>query len=1020
MQSRLMTVIAGIVALPFGSVPVLQAGSAPNLLNISASVVQFNPTGVGSTSTLDFTPSIYNPGTAPVTITGFSITGALSADFSVNSGSCPISPNTLLPGYFCYPNLSFTPSAAGLRVANMVVKDVGGAPQTVVLTGEGLAATKAVTFSVPEVTFPSVPIGLPAQNAPTAFVQAQNTGTASVNVQSVGIVGPNSQDFQIVSNSCSTSIPAGGLCYLTLSFLPTATGLRSANLQFVDDAPGGVQSLPLVGAGSPAVNMLQFFPTAVAFTPTGTANSEPAQITVQNTGSEPVTINGFLVAGQNASSFSLVQNYCQPIPYTLAAQSQCYLEIQFTPEAVGTRLANLEIIDSAPGSPQIVPMEGAGTGANISLSFNPSPDVFPPTTQGQSYYGYVYLQNLGPGTAQISLQTKGIDAADFSVTNYCSPLYPNGFCYVPVTFTPSALGIRVATLVATDSVSGQTQSVVLIGSGLPSGFALSASFPTFTPVLVGNASQGVFDVSNYSQSSVTITQFTLTGGAKSDFGILQNGCSIGTVLNQFSSCQVTVLFTPSAAGARIAEINIGYSGGSGPVSVPLAGTGLAPSRTITFSTSGNSSELAFGGQPLGVPVDGLASIVNTGTEAVTITGVSLAGVDAKDYAIVGNQCPQTPATLAPASNCPVSVQFTPSVLGTRLARLQVTDDASGNPQSLPVVGFGINGAPALQISPNTLSFNPEPLGSSFQQTVTLQTASGIPVSFSGVHIAGPNASDFTSANNCPATITSYCDVYVTFTPSVTGLRIAELQIQDNATGSPQIIPLAGLGTMLPPPAGAISLSPNPLTFMQAEGVGYTESTSLTVINTGTANVLLTDFHIGGRAAGDFGIQTNTCPLSPAPLVPNQPCYITIEFTPTTTGVRLATFKVTDNATGSPQSISIVGEGVAVVKSLQVTPTTVTFNATPVGTTDYNGGTVNIVNTGTVPVTLKSFAFSGANQGDFTIAYNACPSPTLNAGSSCQISLNFTPSAAGTRTAELTIESDATPAKQAVQLTGTGL
>jgi hypothetical protein len=68
--------------------------------------------------------------------------GAQASDFSVTPGFCPLSPNSLGPGQYCSPSVSFTPSAVGLRLATMVVNDVGGAPQNVILTGEGLAATK--------------------------------------------------------------------------------------------------------------------------------------------------------------------------------------------------------------------------------------------------------------------------------------------------------------------------------------------------------------------------------------------------------------------------------------------------------------------------------------------------------------------------------------------------------------------------------------------------------------------------------------------------------------------------------------------------------------------------------------------------------------------------------------------------------------------------------------------------------------------------------------------------------------
>lgn len=1012
MRHRSVNVIGGLVVLGFANLAVLQAGSAPNLLTISPSITVFTATGVGSTTYLDFTPTINNPGTAPVTITGFSVVGAQASDFSATPGFCPLSPATLGPGQFCSPSVTFTPSAVGLRLATLVVNDVGGAQQTVILTGEGLAATKTVNFSVSELTFASTPIGL--SNSPIGFVEVQNTGNAAVNVTSVAIVGPNSQDFKVISNFCTPSIPASGYCAVDLSFVPTTTGLLHASLQITDDAQGGVQSLPLVGLGSPAVNMLQFFPAAVAFSPVGTSVGEPSQITVQNTGSEPVTINGFLITGQNATDFLLVENYCQPIPYTLAAQGECFLEMQFTPGAVGTRLANLVVVDSAPGSPQTVAMEGAGLPSSVSLSFTTSPADFGLTPLGQTPFNYVYLENAGTTTAQVSLQIQGMDAGDFSETGNCSTLFPESSCFIPVYFTPSALGLRVATLVATDSVSGQSVSVVLIGSGVPSGLPVSVSVPTFSTVAVGNTTEGYFYFTNVGTSPLTITQFALTGGAKSDFGILVNSCSVGAVLNPFEQCAATLTFTPSGSGTRVAEIDIGYSGGSSTLSVPLAAVGLPVSRVITF----NSTGIELGAEPLGEAVGGSVSVENTGSEAVSFAGVSIAGPAAQDFAITGNQCPHPPATLAAGTSCQVTVQFTPSALGLQLARLQLADNASGSPQSLPLVGFGVSGSPAIQVEPTAVSFFSEPLGSSTQLDVDLFTVSGAAISLSNFKITGPNASDFTLVNDCPTTLTTSCEVYITFTPSVTGLRVAELQISDNATGSPQIIPLAGVGMTVPTPAGAISLTPNPLAFAQVQGIGYTSSTSISVTNTGTASVLLSKFQIGGKAAKDFGIQSNGCPLSPSSLAPNQNCSIAIEFTPSAAGVRLATFTLTDNASGSPQSISIVGEGAAAVKTLQVTPGTLTFSPTTVGSTDFDGGIVSIENTGNVPVTFKNFGFDGADPGDFSVGVTFC-GPTLNPGYNCQIYLNFTPAATGTRTAALAIESDAANGTQSVQLTGTG-
>jgi hypothetical protein len=493
----------------------------------------------------------------------------------------------------------------------MVVNDVGGAAQTVLLAGQGLAAVKAVSFSVADLTFPDTALNLPPQSAPIGYLYVYNVGTAVLNVESVGIAGPDPHDFQIIGNSCNaTSIGIGGSCYVSVSFDPSATGLRGASLQVFDDAPGGMQAVPLAGAGEPPMTSLQLFPTAVAFAPTGTASSEPAQITIQNNGSEPVTINGVLVTGPNATDFLLSQNDCQPIPYTLAVGGGCYLEMLFTPGAVGARLANLEIVDSAAKKLQIVPLEGSGVVSTISLDFSPNPVVFNLTTVGQTYYGSFALQNLGSGTAQISLQVSGIDASDFFLPYYCNVLGPGEYCYMQLNFTPSAPGIPGAALVATDSVPGQSQSVLLTGSDAPAGTPLGASGPSFPPVLAGTATQGSLTVYNESASPVTITQLTLTGGAKSDFGILDNNCPVGSALNPGYSCTVLLTFTPSAANTRIAQINIAYSGGSAALSLPLAGTGLPVTRTISF----NPSSVDFSAVQLGTPQTYSPSIYNAGND----------------------------------------------------------------------------------------------------------------------------------------------------------------------------------------------------------------------------------------------------------------------------------------------------------------------------------------------------------------------------------------------------------------------
>jgi hypothetical protein len=85
----------------------------------------------------------------------------------------------------------------------------------------------------------------------------------------------------------------------------------------------------------------------------------------------------------------------------------------------------------------------------------------------------------------------------------------------------------------------------------------------------------------------------------------------------------------------------------------------------------------------------------------------------------------------------------------------------------------------------------------------------------------------------------------------------------------------------------------------------------------------------------------------------------------------------------------------------------------VGTTSA-AQTVTVANTGTAALKIISIATSGAFSRTTT-----CKS-SLAAGSSCQISVKFTPTTTGALTGAVTITDNATDSPQTINLTGTGM
>ena len=108
-----------------------------------------------------------------------------------------------------------------------------------------------------------------------------------------------------------------------------------------------------------------------------------------------------------------------------------------------------------------------------------------------------------------------------------------------------------------------------------------------------------------------------------------------------------------------------------------------PSPVVTLSPT----DIGFGNIYVGDDSpDQTVTLTNTGSVSLTITSISLSGKDKNDFAQT-NTC--TGAAIAPGGSCTVSVNFSPSVPGSRSASLTFTDNASDSPQEVSLGGRGL-------------------------------------------------------------------------------------------------------------------------------------------------------------------------------------------------------------------------------------------------------------------------------------------------------------------------------------------
>jgi FG-GAP-like repeat/Abnormal spindle-like microcephaly-assoc'd, ASPM-SPD-2-Hydin len=225
------------------------------------------------------------------------------------------------------------------------------------------------------------------------------------------------------------------------------------------------------------------------------------------------------------------------------------------------------------------------------------------------------------------------------------------------------------------------------------------------------------------------------------------------------------------------------------------------------------------------------------------------------------------------------------------------EGVGSNPASLVV--FLQGSFPVASATPTELIFTPQAVGStSTPQTVTVRNTGTLAVSLSSVTIAGLNAADFAQANTCGSNLAggASCQISVTFTPAAAGNPVATLSVADSAVGSPQTVALVGTGLG---PVG--SLSPSSVTFTsQYVGTSGLPQT-VTLTNTGNGELTIAS---AATSPSDFG-SLNACGGS---LAAGASCAIGVFFDPTAGGTRTGTLTITDNAAGSPQTVTLTGSG----------------------------------------------------------------------------------------------------------------
>jgi hypothetical protein len=300
-------------------------------------------------------------------------------------------------------------------------------------------------------------------------------------------------------------------------------------------------------------------------------------------------------------------------------------------------------------------------------------------------------------------------------------------------------------------------------------FALTSdgSSATLTPTTQDFGSKFVSFASasqsfTWTNQSVFPASVSLLSTGSSDFAVTSSLSDCANVASN-GSCTITVVFTPTAVGARTGTLTVGAPGST--LTATLTGTGLSP-----FTIS--AASLNFPNTVIGATASLSYNLTNAASIVFALPTFSISG----DYSYTTNCASTVPAS----SSCQINVTFAPQQLGLRTGTLTV--NAPGNPLAVALTGTGL---PSFTSSATTMTFANVDVGGSASQNITLTSLAPIPLPLPAIAVTGDYSYTTTCASIVPAN--ANCTITVIFRPTVTGTRTGTLTIQYGAGTLPTAI-----------------------------------------------------------------------------------------------------------------------------------------------------------------------------------------------------------------------------------------
>lgn len=761
------------------------SGTITVISDASNSPLTISLTGTGAEAGLSVSPATWNFGNVTVnqkvsqnvklTNTGNSNVVINMANVSGNAfGISGLAlPMTLSAGQAVTFSTQFAPTATGAASGSISFTDnAPNSPQTLTMSGTGVATSSTLGASPANVSFGNVVVGSNSQQT----VTLTNTGNASATISSLVATG---NGFSVTGLAAPLTIGANQSASFTAQFAPTTTGAASGSITVSSTANNSTLSIPVSGSGTQG--SLTANPLTVGFGNVNVGTSGTSSITLTNSGSASISISQASASGTGFSINGIAT------PMTLGAGQSASFTAKFSPTAAGNAVGSVSIASNSPNSPLVIGLTGAGVASLPQITVNPTNITFGSEPVGSSVSQTVSVSN--PGNAALTITQLAASGSGYSVNGPATPMTinPGSSASFSATFAPTSAGSATGTISVVSNAAGSPATITMSGTGTASQLGASPSAVTFGSVLTGSTGSQTVTLTNSGSASLTISQVSASGA-----GFSISGIAAPLTINAGQAATFTAQFAPTTTGNATGTVTVVSNAPNSPLTIALTGTGTQPQIAATPSTA------AFGNVSTGTSNTQTITVSNGGSASLTISSVSVTGAGFNISGI------SAPLTIAAGKNTTFNAVFAPTTSGAASGSITLVNNSPNPSISIPLSGTGVTSTKVLGLSTTSLSFGSVNVGSSNSLSVALTNNGNANVTISSLGV--PNASFTASGVSAGEVLTPNQSVTVTvqFAPSAAGAVSGTVTISSDATNSPASITVSGTGVAATPHTVALA------------------------------------------------------------------------------------------------------------------------------------------------------------------------------------------------------------------------